>query len=197
MGETGSIVAVSSSATHSFSKTVRASITLIGGHGVEGDAHAGATTQHRYLRKKNPTYPNLTQVHLIQEELFGELATRGFDVGPGDLGENVTTRGIDLLRLPLGTRLRFGEGFGEAGAEGGGEGLGEVVVEVTGLRSPCTLINRFRTGLMKELVGKDDDGRVIRKSGIMGIVVSGGVLRAGDAIVVELPAGEPVPLGVV
>jgi MOSC domain-containing protein YiiM len=181
MGQTGSIIAVSSSASHSFSKTVRASITLIAGHGVDGDAHAGATTQHRYLKKKNPSQSNLTQVHLIHEELFAQLADRGFDVGPGDLGENITTRGIDLLALPLGTRLRFGD----------------AVVEVTGLRSPCTLINRFRAGLMKELVGKDDGGHVIRKSGIMAIVVSGGVLRAGDTIVVELPAGDHLPLGVV
>jgi len=181
MRTTGSIISVSSSATHAFSKTVRESITLVEGHGVQGDAHAGVTTQHRYLKKKNPAQPNLTQVHLIQSELFAELAERGFEVGPGDLGENVTTHGVDLLGLSLGTLLH----------------IGPAVVEVTGLRSPCSLINKFQAGLMKELVTREDGGRVIRKSGIMGIVRTGGLLEAGDELVVELPAGEHIPLGVV
>ena len=181
MRTTGSIISVSSSATHAFSKTVRESITLVEGHGVQGDAHAGVTTQHRYLKKKNPAQPNLTQVHLIQEELFAELSDR-FVIRPGELGENVTTSGVDLLSLPLGTRLHLGE---------------TAVVEVTGLRSPCSKINAYQGGLMKALVTKHPDGGVIRKSGIMGTVVAGGVVAPGDTLRVELPAGQPVALGVV
>ena len=177
----GAVVAVSRSATHSFSKPTADAITLIEGWGVEGDAHAGATAQHLYVVKKDPTRANLTQVHLIHRELFAELADR-FEVGPGDLGENVTTSGVDLLTLPLGTRLHLGD---------------TAVVEVTGLRSPCSKINRFRAGLMKALVAKDDDGGVVRKSGVMGIVVAGGVVRPGDGLRVELPAGEHIALEVV
>ncbi|MBB5843069.1 MOSC domain-containing protein YiiM [Conyzicola lurida] len=177
----GSVVAVSRSASHSFSKPAAEAITLIENWGVEGDAHAGVTAQHLYVVKKDPTRANLTQVHLIQEELFAELADR-FTVGPGELGENVTTRGVDLLTLPLGTRLHLGT---------------TAVVEVTGLRSPCSQINAYQGGLMKALVAKDDDGCVIRKSGIMGIVVAGGVVAPGDGLRVELPAGEHIALGVV
>jgi MOSC domain-containing protein YiiM len=175
------VVSVSRSPTHSFSKPVVDSILLIDGYGVEGDAHAGATTEHRYLKKKNRLLPNLTQVHLIHEELFAELADRGFEVGPGQLGENVTTRGIDLLSLPLGTLLH----------------VGDAIVRVTGLRSPCSLINAFQPGLMRQLVAKDDDGGVIRKSGIMSTVARGGVVTPGATIRVELPVGEHRPLGVV
>lgn len=175
------VVSVSRSAEHSFSKQPSDAITLVENWGVEGDAHAGATAQHLYVVKKDPTRANLTQVHLIHRELFAELADR-FEVGPGDLGENVTTTGVDLLTLPLGTRLHLGD---------------TAVVEVTGLRSPCSKINRFRAGLMKALVAKDDDGGVVRKSGIMGIVVAGGVVRPGDGLRVELPAGEHIALEVV
>jgi len=178
---TASVVAVSRAAAHSFSKSTEPQITLIEGLGVEGDAHAGATTQHLYLVKKDLTRANLTQVHLIQEELFDELKER-FVIRPGELGENVTTSGVDLLTLPLGTRLHLG---------------GTAIVEVTGLRSPCSKINAYQGGLMKALVVKDPEGGVIRKSGIMGIVVAGGVVAPGDALRVELPAGEPVALGVV
>jgi MOSC domain-containing protein YiiM len=177
----GSVVAVSRASSHSFSKTTEPRITLLEGLGVEGDAHAGRTTQHLYLVKKDPARANLTQVHLIQEELFDELRER-FVIRPGELGENVTTTGVDLLSLPLGTRLHLGE---------------TAVVEVTGLRSPCSKINAYQGGLMKALVEKGADGGVIRKSGIMGIVVSGGTVEPGDALRVELPAGEPVALGVV
>jgi MOSC domain-containing protein YiiM len=177
----GTVSSVSRAAAHSFSKAAAPSITLVEGWGVEGDAHAGATAQHLYVIKKDPTRANLTQVHLIQEELFAELAGR-FTVRPGELGENVTTRGVDLLTLPLGTRLHLGA---------------DAVVEVTGLRSPCSKINAYQAGLMKALVEKDDEGHVIRKSGIMGIVVAGGVVAPGDALRVELPEGEHVALGVV
>jgi MOSC domain-containing protein YiiM len=177
----GSVTAVSRAAAHSFSKAPQARITLVEGLGVEGDAHAGPTTQHLYLVKKDPTRANLTQVHLIQEELFDELRDR-FVIRPGELGENVTTSGVDLLTLPLGTRLHLGA---------------TAVVEVTGLRSPCSKINAYQGGLMKALVVKHPDGGVIRKSGIMGVVVAGGEVAPGDALRVELPAGEPVALGVV
>jgi MOSC domain-containing protein YiiM len=178
---TATVTAVSRAAAHTFSKPTVASITLIEGWGVEGDAHAGATAQHLYVVKKDPTRANLTQVHLIQEELFDELDGR-FTVAPGELGENVTTRGVDLLTLPLGTRLHLGR---------------EAVVEVTGLRSPCSKINAYQGGLMKALVAKDDEGRILRKSGIMGIVVAGGVVAPGDQLRVQLPDGEHVALGVV
>jgi MOSC domain-containing protein YiiM len=177
----GTVSSVSRAAAHSFSKTAVESISLVEGWGVVGDAHAGATAQHLYVVKKDPTRANLTQVHLIQEELFAELSGR-YTVRPGELGENVTTRGVDLLTLPLGTRLHLGA---------------DAVVEVTGLRSPCSKINAYQPGLMKALVGKDDEGRVIRKSGIMGIVVASGVVAPGDALRVELPEGEHVALGVV
>jgi len=176
-----SVVAVSRSASHDFSKPAVGSITLIEGWGVEGDAHAGATAQHLYVVKKDPTRANLTQVHLIQQELFVELADR-FVVGPGELGENVTTSGVDLLSLPLGTRIHLGA---------------TAIVEVTGLRSPCSKINAYQGGLMKALVAKDDDGCIIRKSGVMSIVVAGGEVLPGDALRVELPDGPHLPLGVV
>ena len=175
------VVAVSRSATHSFSKPPAEAITLIGNWGVEGDAHAGATAQHLYVVKKDPTRANLTQVHLIHEELFAELADR-FTVLPGELGENVTTSGVDLLALPLGTRIHLGA---------------DAVVELTGLRSPCSKINKYQGGLMKALVEKDDDGCIVRKSGVMGIVIAGGVVAPGDALRVELPQGEHVALEVV
>jgi len=175
------VVAVSRSATHSFSKPPAEAITLIENWGVEGDAHAGATAQHLYVVKKDPTRANLTQVHLIHEELFAELADR-FTVLPGELGENVTTSGVDLLALPLGTRIHLGA---------------DAVVELTGLRSPCSKINKYQGGLMKALVEKDDDGCIVRKSGVMGIVIAGGVVAPGDALRVELPEGEHVALEVV
>lgn len=177
--EAGVVVSVSRSPVHSFSKPVTASVTLLEGLGVEGDAHAGETTQHRYLVKKDPTRVNLTQVHLIGEELFATLPD--YDLAPGDLGENITTRGIDLITLPWGTRLHFGA----------------AIVQVTGLRAPCTLINKFRGGLMKHLIGRDQTGTVIRRAGIMGVVVAGGVVEPGAAIEIELPDGEHQALDVV
>jgi len=177
-----SVLSVSRDEEHRFSKPPVASIRLLEGIGVEGDAHAGATVQHRYLVKKDPTAPNLTQVHFIPAELFVELEAAGFLVAAGQLGENVTTTGIDLITLPLGTLLHLGD---------------DAVVEITGLRSPCRLINRFQEGLMKACIVRADDGTLISKAGIMGIVRSGGIVSPGSDIRVELPAGEPVPLGVV
>jgi MOSC domain-containing protein YiiM len=166
------VLAVNSSPGHGFSKTPADSVRLIAGHGVQGDAHAGDTVKHRSRVAVDPTQPNLRQVHLIQAELFDELAGRGFDIRPGDLGENVTTRGIDLLALPRGALLRLG---------------GDAVVEVTGLRNPCAQIEAFRPGLLAAVLDRGPDGEVIRKAGIMGIVRAGGDVRPGDGIAVTLP----------
>ncbi|MBB3019202.1 MOSC domain-containing protein YiiM [Microvirga lupini] len=176
------VTAVSRSSSHSFSKPNQDSIHLLAGLGIEGDAHLGITVKHRSRVAKDPTQPNLRQVHLIQSELFDELDGKGFAVAAGEMGENVTTRGIDLLSLPAGARLLLGE---------------HAVIEVTGLRNPCVQIDRFQKGLMKAVLGKDEQGNVIRKSGIMGIVLEGGEVRPGDAIRVELPAGPRRPLEVV
>ena len=178
----GIVTAVSCSPRHSFSKPNHDSIRLLAGLGVEGDAHQGTTVKHRSRVAKDPTQPNLRQVHLIHAELFDELEAKGFIVSAGEMGENVTTRGIDLLSLPTGTRLLLGK---------------SAIVEVTGLRNPCVQIDRFRKGLMKAVLDKDGQGNLIRKSGIMAIVLEGGEVRPGDAVRVELPAGTHRPLEVV
>ncbi|ANS68112.1 hypothetical protein SLINC_5888 [Streptomyces lincolnensis] len=178
----GTVSAVSSSGTYSFTKPNRESIRLLAGLGVEGDVHAGVTVKHRFRMKRDASQPNLRQVHLIHEELFEEVRGAGFEVAAGELGENVTTRGIDLLGLPVGTRLRLGD---------------EAVVEVTGLRNPCAQIDTFRQGLMKQVVGRDADGSVRFKSGIMGVVLAGGVVRPGDGIGIVLPEGPHRPLEIV
>ncbi|MDH7798245.1 MULTISPECIES: MOSC domain-containing protein [unclassified Beijerinckia] len=172
----GLVKAVSVSPRHAFSKANALSIRLIEGHGVDGDAHMGVTVKHRSRVAKNPQAPNLRQVHLMHAELFEELQAAGFSVAAGDMGENVTTRGVDLLSLPQGARLRLGD---------------EAVVEVTGLRNPCGQIDKFQPGLMKAVLGRDADGGLIRKTGVMAIVLTGGEVRPGDAIAVELPQGEP------
>ncbi|MFD5184255.1 MOSC domain-containing protein [Streptomyces sp. NPDC058372] len=170
---------MSSNGVYSFSKPNREAITLLAGLGVEGDVHAGVTVKHRSRVAQDPTQPNLRQVHLIHGELFAELAAEGHTVAPGELGENVTTHGIDLLGLPVGTLLRLGP---------------QAVVEVTGLRNPCLQIDAFQDGLLKRVVGRGEDGGIVRKAGIMGVVRTGGTLRPGDPIAVELPAGEHRPL---
>lgn len=174
------VVAVSRDGEHRFSKQPMRSITLIAGIGVTGDAHAGTTVQHLSRVRRDPTTPNLRQVHLIHSELFGQVAERGHDVEPGQLGENVTTEGIDILALPRGALLTLGE---------------TAVIEITGLRNPCTQINGLSPGLMKELVHVDDAGRTVRLAGVMSVVLHGGVVRAGDRIHVELPVGAQEPLG--
>ncbi|MGP3971847.1 MOSC domain-containing protein [Streptomyces sp. 6N223] len=176
----GRVTAVSSSGEHSFSKANRKSITLLAGLGVAGDAHAGVTVKHRSRVAQDPSQPNLRQVHLIHEELFEEVAREGFTVSPGELGENITTRGIDLLALSAGTLLRIGED--------------DAVVEVTGLRNPCSQIDGFQHGLLKQVVFRDEAGNLVRKAGIMGFVVRGGEVRPGDAIRVEPPTGPHRPL---
>ena len=169
------VVSVSLSSTHSFSKDVQDEVCLIANFGVEGDAHAGEKVRHRYRVRKDPTAPNLCQVHLLHQELFEELISHGMQISPGQMGENITTRGIDLLALPVGARLQLG---------------GSAVVEVTGLRDPCSLMNDLHPGLMKACIAREADGAVIRKAGVMGVVIAGGIVRAGDEIAVSMPAGE-------
>ncbi|GAB2954381.1 MOSC domain-containing protein [Micromonospora polyrhachis] len=173
------VAAVSRSATHTFSKPHQASIRLLAGLGVEGDAHLGRTVKHRSRVARDPQQPNLRQVHLIHGELHDELRAAGFTVSPGALGENITTRGVDLLGLPTGTRLQLG---------------GTAVIEVTGLRNPCAQINGLQDGLMAAVLGRDDDGNVIRKAGVMAVVLREGEVRPGDPIHVELAPQPHRPL---
>ena len=174
------IVAVHQSPRHSFSKESVATLTLISGLGVQGDAHCGVTVKHRSRVAKDPFAPNLRQVHLLHAELFDELLARhGFEVRPGALGENITTRGIDLLGLPADTELRFGA---------------DAVIRLTGLRNPCLQIDKFKRGLMAAVLDKTADGQLIRKSGVMGIVLIGGLVQPGQAVSIQLPAGPHRPL---
>jgi MOSC domain-containing protein YiiM len=173
------VIAVCSQSGHAFSKTPREAITLLAGIGVEGDAHAGETVRHRSRVRANPNQPNLRQVHLLPAELFDEVAQAGFALTPGDLGENVTARGIDLIALPRGTRLRLGD---------------EAEVEITGLRNPCKQIDDFQPGLLAQVVGKDADGTIVRKAGVMSVVLTGGTVRPGDPVRVTLPPEPHVPL---
>jgi MOSC domain-containing protein YiiM len=169
----GVVVAVSRSATHTMAKPNQPRIRLLAGLGVEDDAHAGVTVKHRSRVAIDPTQPNLRQVHVIHAELLAELGEAGFRVFPGEMGENITTRGVDLLALPTGARLRFGDG---------------AVVEVTGLRNPCGQLNGVARGLMNAVLEHDEHGEVTRrKAGVCGIVVAGGDVSPGDAVRVELP----------
>ena len=173
------VTAVSRGTGHTFSKPTVVTIRLVAGLGVEGDAHYGDKVQHVFHARRNPDAPNLRQVHLIHEELFDELRTSGFQVHPGDIGENVTTRGLDLLALPTGTILQVGN---------------EAVIEITGLRNPCRQIDAFAKGLTAAVLGRDAQGQLIRKAGVMAIVVKSGDVTVGDAIAMELPAGVHRPL---
>jgi len=163
------IVAVHLSSEHSFSKDNTREIELVEGRGVAGDAHFGTTVQHRSRVAKDPNQPNLRQVHLLHDELLTELRAKGFDVSPGQLGENITTRGVDLLNLSAGTRLLLGA---------------VAVVEVTGLRNPCSQIEAFKSGLLSAVLDKQPNGVLVRKTGVMGIVVRGGVVKVGDSVVI-------------
>jgi MOSC domain-containing protein YiiM len=166
------VAAVHRSSGHTMSKPTEASIRLVTGLGVEGDAHAGATVKHRSRVKRDPTVPNLRQVHLIHAELHDELARAGFGVKAGQMGENITTRGLDLLGLPTGTRLYLGA---------------TAVIEITGLRNPCAQLDGIQSGLMAATLDRDAQGNLIRKAGVMAIVHADGDVRAGDTIHVELP----------
>lgn len=169
------VAAVASGAEHDFSKATQPAIVLIAGVGVDGDAHAGRTVQHLSRKLRTPDAPNLRQVHLIHGELHDELSRLGFDLRPGDMGENITTRGIDLLALPAGTRLGIGA---------------DAVVEVTGLRNPCVQLDRHQHGLMAAVLGRAGDGTLIRKAGVMAVVAAGGRVMPGDLIDIVLP---PLP----
>lgn len=175
----GTVVAVHRSDSHSFSKPSAAAVTLVAGLGVEGDAHAGARVQHRSRVARDPEQPNLRQVSLFTQEMLDLVGERGFAVGPGDLGENVTTEGVDLFALPTGTVLRLGD---------------DAMVVLTGLRNPCGQINGLHEGLLGELRVEGPDGEVVRRGGVMSMVVHGGVVRAGDTIRVALPPGPPIDM---
>ncbi|MGU9981964.1 MOSC domain-containing protein [Phreatobacter sp. HK31-P] len=173
-----SVVSVSLDRRHRFSKERTDTIRLIAGEGVAGDAHCGVTVKHRSRARFDPTQPNLRQVHLIHEELFVELSAKGFNVAPADLGENITTRGLNLLALPTGTHLA----------------INGAVIEITGLRNPCIQMDRFQDGLMQAVLDRDSDGKLVRKAGIMGIVIAGGRVTVGDRIAVTLPPEPHHPL---
>lgn len=164
------VIAVHTDSKHAFSKHAASAIDLVAGHGVRGDAHFGTTVQHRSRVARDPSQPNLRQVHLLHAELLDELQSKGFDVAPGQMGENVTTRGVDLLGLSAGTRLRLGD---------------VAVVEITGLRNPCQQIERFKPGLLAAVLGRGPDGELVRKAGVMAVVVQGGTVQADAAITVD------------
>ena len=168
----GKVMAVSRSATHTLSKENHSSIRLLTGLGVEADAHLGETVKHRSRVARDPSQPNLRQVHLIHSELHDELRTTGFTISAGQMGENVTTQGVDLLGLPAGTRLHLGN---------------TAVVEVTGLRNPCAQLDSIQPGLMEATLVRDEQGNLIRKAGVMGVILASGEVRPGDPIGVELP----------
>jgi MOSC domain-containing protein YiiM len=173
------VIAVSKSATHTMSKPNVDNIHLLAGLGVEGDAHAGVTVKHRSRVAQDPTQPNLRQVHLIHSELHDEIRALGFEIVPGQMGENITTKGIQLLDLPRHTRLHIGE---------------NAVIEITGLRNPCHQLNGLQEGLMQAVLGRDENNNLIRKAGVMGIVVQSGVVYPEDRIVIELPQSPFLPL---
>lgn len=175
----GIVVAVSCSGSHTMSKPARETIKLLAGLGVDGDAHLGKTVKHRSRVARDPSEPNLRQVHLIYAELHDELRAAGFVIAPGEMGENITTSGVDLLGLPSGTRLHLGDA---------------AIIEVTGLRNPCRQLDGLRPGLMAATLDRDAEGNLIRKAGVMAVVIEGGVVRAGDRIGVELPAAPHQPL---
>jgi MOSC domain-containing protein YiiM len=179
---TGSVVAVCQSATHTMSKPKVSKIRVLEGLGVEGDAHQGVTVKHRSRVAKDPTQPNLRQVHLIHSELFGELRAKGFDMTEGQMGENITTRGLDLLALPKGTKLHVGQ---------------TAVLEVTGLRNPCLQLDGLLQGLMAAVLDRDAEGNLIRKAGVMTIVLESGEVFPGNTIQVELPSRPHQALQVV
>lgn len=175
----GKVVAVSASRGHHFSKETRASIVLEKGLGVAGDAHRGACVQHRSRVARDPFQPNLRQVHLLHEELLDELAEDGFDLQAGAVGENILTRGIDLLALPTSARLRIGA---------------TAIIEITGLRNPCAQLDRYQDGLTRAVLDRDADGNLVRKAGVMGVVLEGGVIVPGDVIKITLPRKPHQPL---
>jgi len=178
----GHVVAVHCDAEHRFSKQQQEEITLIAGLGVEGDAHAGAQVRHRSRVAKDPTQPNLRQIHLVASELLDEVREAGHDIVEGQLGENITTVGLDLVALPTGTVLR----------------VGGSLIALTGLRNPCKQINAVGNGVLKMMfVDGEHYGRpggTVGRAGVMGVVVSGGVVQPGDSIAVSLPPEPHLPM---
>lgn len=173
------VVGVHRNDVHDVTKEPEDEIHLVEGLGVEGDVHAGATVQHRSRVARDPVQPNLRQVHLIHAELHDELRATGYELAPGEMGENITTVGLDLLALPTGTRLQLGD---------------QAVVELTGLRNPCKQLDGLRSGLMGAVLSRDEAGELVRRAGVMSVVVTGGAVRPGDVITVDLPGGEHLPL---
>jgi MOSC domain-containing protein YiiM len=176
---TGTVTAVSRSASHTLVKGNQPAIRLLAGLGVEQDAHAGVTVQHRSRVARDPHQPNLRQVHLIHAELHTILARAGFTIAAGQMGENITTEGIDLLGLPTGTRLRLGD---------------TAIIEITGLRNPCAQLDQIQAGLMAATLDRDTHGNLIRKAGVMAVVIAGGLVRRGDAVAIDLPPTPHRPL---
>jgi MOSC domain-containing protein YiiM len=166
------VIAVNVSPGHTFSKGAAPQINLLAGLGVQGDAHCGVTVKHRSRVKRDPTQPNLRQVHLVHAELFEELVEQGFSLSPGQIGENIATRGLDLLALPVDTELHIGA---------------SAIVKLTGLRNPCAQLDQFQAGLTSAVLGRTPEGRLVRKAGVMGIVLASGAVLPGDAITVKLP----------
>ena len=175
----GIVVSVSRRSSHRISKDVSSAIHLIVGEGVEGDAHRGVTVKHRSRVANDPTQPNVRQVHLIHAELLDELAAKGFNISAAQMGENILTRDFDLLSLPTGARLSIGN---------------DAIVEITGLRNPCSQLEGLAPGLMKACLSRAPEGALIRKAGVMAIVIAGGAVAAGDAIIATLPTGPHMPL---
>lgn len=176
---TATVIAVARSAKHTMSKPTQDHITLLAGRGIAGDAHAGLTVRHRSRVAIDPNAPNLRQVHLMHAELHDELCAAGFALAPGLMGENITTRGIDLLGLPTGTRLHIGE---------------KAIVGITGLRNPCAQLDAIQPGLMAAVIERSPQGKLIRKAGVMSIVITGGDVRPGDTIYAVLPPPPHIPL---
>lgn len=174
-----SVVAVSRSGSHTMSKPNEPGIRLVAGLGVEGDAHSGETVKHRSRVARDPNQPNLRQVHLVHAELFEELRSAGYNITPGLIGENITTGGVDLLALPTSTRLHIGN---------------SAIMEVTGLRNPCAQLDGIAPGLMAAVLDRDADGNLVRKAGVMAVVLHGGEIRPGDPIAIELPPAPHQPL---
>ncbi len=171
-------MAVHRASSHAFSKQTVESITLVAGLGVDGDAHMGAQVRHRSRVARDPSQPNLRQVHLIASELLDEVNAKGYHVSPGDLGENITTIGLDLISLSVGTSIR----------------IGDAVLALTGLRNPCAQIGAFAKGLQGEMIDHDEHGKLVRTTGVMAVVLRGGEVTPGDEILVAGPAGDPVPM---
>lgn len=181
MSLTGEVVAVSRATHHGFAKQTQPSICLLAGEGVQGDAHRGATVQHLYQLRRDPTKPNLCQVHLFAAEKLEDLAAKGFALAPGEIGENVLTRGVDLVHLPRQTQVRLGA---------------EAVIEISGLRTPCSQIDRYHAGLQALLWEPGNStGKRERRAGVMAVVLRGGIVLSGDTLRIDLPPEPHLPLG--